>query len=251
MNIYWLEQTESDVPAENEWLSANEKLLLAGMRIAKRRADWRLGRWTAKHATATCLNLPTHLPDLTNIEIRAASSGAPEVFLHDQPADVAISLSHSSGTALCTFAPLGASFGCDLETIEPRSAAFAADYFTVNEKALITRTSPDEWPLLITLLWSAKESALKALRVGLRLDARCMCVSHIDAWPQSSRETGQVLDPISHVSTNLDGWRPIRVRYSGGQVFGGWWRSQDRLMRTLVSKLPPCTPVRARTASFR
>lgn len=32
---------------------------------------------------------------------------------------VAISLSHSFGTALCTLAPPGFTFGCDLETVEP------------------------------------------------------------------------------------------------------------------------------------
>ena len=29
MDVYWLEQTEADVPAENQWLSAREMLRLA------------------------------------------------------------------------------------------------------------------------------------------------------------------------------------------------------------------------------
>ena len=130
MTIHWLEQTESDLPAENQWLTANEILRLNALRIPKRRADWRLGRWTAKHAVAACLNLPDEPSALADIEIRAASSGAPEVFLQDRQAEIAISLSHSSGTALCTLAPPEISFGCDLETVEPRSDAFVADYFT-------------------------------------------------------------------------------------------------------------------------
>jgi hypothetical protein len=36
------------VPAENDWLSAIEGVCLNSMRFAKRRNDWRLGRWTAK-----------------------------------------------------------------------------------------------------------------------------------------------------------------------------------------------------------
>ena len=69
-----------------------------------------------------CLNLTAgRFPPFATIEIRAASSGAPEVFLHDEPAPIAISLSHSAGTALCTIAPLGINFGCDLEMIEPRT----------------------------------------------------------------------------------------------------------------------------------
>lgn len=245
MDIYWLEQTEADIPAENQWLSATETICLSGMRFAKRRADWRLGRWTAKRAVAACLNLSADVPALADIEIRAASCGAPEVFLQDQPASIAISLSHRDRTALCTVAPAGTSFGCDLETIEPRSAAFVADYFTASEKALIARVPVDEQPLLMALLWSGKESALKALRVGLRLDTRCMCVSPADARPQSAGEEWQDLVPVPR-TTNPDGWRPLRVRYSGGRVFGGWWRFHDHLVRTVVSDLSQRTPVRAR-----
>ena len=52
MELYWLEQTYADVPAENDWLSANEAVRLNTMRFARRRSDWRLGRWTAKNALA-------------------------------------------------------------------------------------------------------------------------------------------------------------------------------------------------------
>jgi 4'-phosphopantetheinyl transferase len=233
MNVHWLEQTEADIPAENHWLNAKEMVRLHAMRIPKRHADWRLGRWTAKHAVAACLNLPTDLSTLADIEIRAASSGAPEVFLHDEPASIAISLSHSSGTALCTLAPPGFTFGCDLETVEPRSDAFVADYFTVEENNLIARSPRPQRPLLLALLWSAKESALKALGVGLRFDTRCMSVSPVDDW----RPTG-----------NPDAWRSLRVRYSGGMIFHGCWRIQDHLVRTVVSDLSLPIPVRVQAA---
>ena len=39
-DVYWLEQTEADVPAENDWLSAGEIRRLSDMRFAKRRGDW-------------------------------------------------------------------------------------------------------------------------------------------------------------------------------------------------------------------
>lgn len=235
MNIHWLEQTEADTPAENQWLNANEIVRLNALRIPKRHADWRLGRWTAKHAVAACLNLPTEPSALADIEIRAASSGAPKVFLHDEPAQIAISLSHSSGTALCTLAPREINFGCDLEAVEPRSDAFVADYFTVDERTLIARSSRQQRPLLLALLWSAKESALKALRVGLRFDTRCMSVSPVDDW---------------HPTDNPDAWRSLSVRYSAGTVFHGWWRLQDHLVRTVVSELPLPIPVRAKAADL-
>jgi len=247
MEIYWLEQTESDVPTGNGWLSAKETICLSAMRVAKRYADWRLGRWTAKRAVAVCRNLPADLYSLAGIEIRAASSGAPEVFLQDQPANLAISLSHRDRTALCAVAPAGTNIGCDLETIEPRSEAFVADYFTANEKTLIAQTPVEEQPLLVALLWSGKESALKALHVGLRLDTRCMSVSPADAWPQTSGERAK--DPRLFPRAFSPGdWRPLSVGYSGGQIFGGWWRAEDQLVRTAVSDAPMCAPVPARRA---
>lgn len=77
MDVYWLEQTEADVPAENDWLNASEAVRLSGMRFAKRRADWRLGRWTAKRAVAVSLALPLDRSALAGIEIRQAPDGAP------------------------------------------------------------------------------------------------------------------------------------------------------------------------------
>jgi 4'-phosphopantetheinyl transferase len=235
MTIHWLEQTEADIPAENQWLNTNEILRLNALHIPKRRADWRLGRWTAKHAVAACLNLPDEPSTFADIEIRAASSGAPEVFFQDRQAEIGISLSHSSGTALCTLAPPKISLGCDLETVEPRSDAFVADYFTDDEESLIAQCPTQELPFLLALLWSAKESALKALRVGLRFDTRCMSVSPVDDW---------------HPTGNPDAWRSLSVRYSAGRVFHGWWRLQNHLVRTVVSDLPLPIPVPAKTADL-
>src|SRR6266567_2426227 len=243
MDIYWMEQTESDVPSENQWLSSREATCLSRMRFLKRRTDWRLGRWTAKHALASRLNLVPDINALAMMEILAAPSGAPEVFFNEHPAGIAISISHSGGTALCATAPLGTTFGCDVETIEPRSDAFVDDYFTVDERALIERASVDERPLILALLWSGKESALKALRVGLRLDARCMSVSPADAEPQSAAVRPDLLSLI--VATDPEGWHPLRVRYSGAAVFKGWWRAQDHLVRTVVCDRPLPPPMRS------
>lgn len=220
MDIYWLEQTELDVPPNNDWLSVHETNCLAALRFLKRRSDWRLGRWTAKQALAVYLTLPTNLSSLAALEVRAASSGAPEVFLYGQPADIAISLSHRAGTGLCTVGP-GLNFGCDLELVEPHSAAFVDDYFTADERALIVDTPLPDRPVLLALLWSGKESALKALRVGLRLDTRCMSVNPGLAVPA--------------LATDFARWHPLCVHYSSRQIFTGWWRQETDLVRTLVS----------------
>ena len=243
MNVYWLEQTDADVPAENQWLSAGEILFLGRMRFAKRRNDWRLGRWTAKHALAGCLHLPCDLVALANIEIRAAASGAPEAFLFNQTAPVTISLSHRAGIAMCAVARTGPGIGCDLELIEPRGNAFIADYLTTREQALVELTPGEKRPLLVTLLWSAKESALKALHTGLRLDTNCMDVSPDDGLPPHAEQSRQDLPLVPTAHVDPDGWRPLHVRYSGEQVFCGWWRHTNHMVRTIVSTLPQCSPI--------
>lgn len=242
MDVYWLEQNESDVPAENHWLSPGETRCLTAMRFAKRRTDWRLGRWTAKRALAACLQLPADLPALANIEIRAASSGAPEVFLCNQRAPVTISLSHSAGAAICAVALSATSLGCDLETVEPRIATFAADYFTTNEQTLVEQTCAQDRPLLVTLLWSAKESALKALSVGLRLDTNSVEVSLRDALPLQLDDSPPQPNPVAPCAAP-DAWRPLQVRCPGGKVFNGWWGLANHQVRTVVSAEPLQPPI--------
>jgi 4'-phosphopantetheinyl transferase len=142
MDVYWLEQTDADVPTENQWLSAGEALFLGRLRFAKRRKDWRLGRWTAKNALAACLNLPCDPLALANIEIRAAASGAPEAFLFNQAAPATISLSHRAGIAMCEVTLPGTGIGCNLEVIEPRSQTGCPNStsLSVQNTDIVTRT---------------------------------------------------------------------------------------------------------------
>lgn len=237
MTIYCLEQTESDVPGDDRWLSAWEQTRFSGMRFAKRRADWRLGRWTAKRAVAAHLRLDGDLDALAHIEVTVAVSGAPELLLEGHSAKVGISLSHRAGVALCAIGPLEPPFGCDLETIEPRSDAFVADYFTDKEKTLIERALPQDRIELIALLWSAKESVLKALRIGLRADTRSVCVDSL------REEHAAELPAQLPMPSNSDRWRPLRACYSGTHDFYGWWRAQDGFVKTIVSNRQLQSPV--------
>ena len=91
--------------------------------------------------------------------------------------------------------------------------------------------------MLVTLLWSAKESALKALHEGLRLDTRSMDVSLVDADPPQAEERLYDSCPVSLKAPAPDGWRPLRVRYGSARVFRGWWRLADDMVRTIVSDL--------------
>jgi 4'-phosphopantetheinyl transferase len=116
--------------------------------------------------------------------------------------------------------------GCDLETIEPRSPAFLADYFTDEERDLAGRMAGADRDRVVTLLWSAKESALKALGCGLRADTRVVSAA-----------------PAGFLQTRDEQWHRLSVAHSGGRIFCGWWRSSRDLIRTVVADPSPARPV--------
>jgi len=244
LDVYWLEQNNTDMPAHNDWLSAGDLAHLSAMRFEKRRADWRLGRWTAKRALAACLDLPSYHSSLAAIEIRPEPSGAPEVFLGGEPAGVTISLSHRAGIAICAVALCSAALGCDLEIAEPRSQEFVADYFTAEEQELVARSPVEERDQLLALLWSAKESALKALHEGLRLDTRSIAVNLAGSSQRSMNlrsQGGQSLFPPLPDSSQ---WQPLNVQGVDGQVFQGWWQYSHMVLRTVVAAPAPAEPNR-------
>lgn len=225
MTVRWLMQEDREVPCDDGWLSAGERQRLAGLRVPRRRADFLLGRWTAKRAVAAHL----HARALSDLEVRAAESGAPEVFLGGAPAPVSISISHRDGRALCAVAGAGAALGCDLEVIEERDPAFVADYFTDAEQEAVAGVPAAERAALCALIWSAKEGALKALRTGLRLDTRAVEV-HPPRGP-GWREGGRA------------GWSPISVCHrADGQVFAGFFRTEGRWVLVVVADPAPDLP---------
>ena len=250
--IYWLTQTLGDIPDNEDWLGTRERTLKDALRIPKRRADWLLGRWTGKHVAAAYLQETAMLEQslsghegnsgmdwsqravrcddlvqinlsgvgmptvLSEIEILAASDGAPQVFLRDQPAPVTISISDSNGVGFCCAASQNHAIGCDLEKIEPRSPEFVADFFTAAEMTSVQAASVGDQALLATLIWSAKESALKALRTGLRLDTRCIEVE-------------------CHSYQRPTGWMNVSVcGHNQASQFQGRWRCWNGFVQTVV-----------------
>ena len=246
IQLYWLEQAEADLPSQYGWLAAAEALRLKSFRFPKRRADWLLGRWTAKNAVAIHLGLPVDANSLANVEIRQTPSGAPDVLVANQPAPLVISLSHRSGRSICALAPAGEAIGCDLEVVEPRSDAFIGDYFAAEEQAVLAHTFEEDRAWVVTLLWSAKESALKALREGLRLDTRSVTVRLADPQPHRANESppGEEgwLSRVERPET-AGGWRRLWVRHSTGQVFPGWWLHAGGFVRTAVTGSPSAAPI--------
>jgi 4'-phosphopantetheinyl transferase len=220
--IHWLTQTSLDPPVGEEWLTAGEQATLARLHVAKRRSDWLLGRWTAKRALAACLGCVSRL---ARLEIRAAESGAPEGFLDARAVPLTLSLSHAAGRGLCAIAAAGVALGCDLERIESRDRAFVADYFTDDEQRSIAAAPASDRACIVTLLWSAKESALKALREGLRLDTRSVAVTVVGECA-------------------FNGWHPLSGHHGdSGRLFGGWWRRDGGCVLTIVADPAPQLPI--------
>jgi 4'-phosphopantetheinyl transferase len=217
VNVYWLEQSEPDVPTGDEWLGSGERADVARLHLPRRRAEWRLGRWTAKRAIAGYLSLSGDDSGLASIEVRPAPSGAPEAFIQGLPAAVNISISHSHGVGFCAAADPALDVGCDVEKVVPHSTTFLSDYFTEAERAFFRNISASDRDTAVTLLWSAKESALKLLRCGLRSDTRCLAVStlHLE---------------FCHATA----WSQLAVECEGGPKLSGWWRQYGGFVWTML-----------------
>jgi 4'-phosphopantetheinyl transferase len=215
--------------AGSAWLTTRERAIDAHFRLPKPREDWRLGRWTGKHALAIAAGIGTDLTALRRIQILPRPTGAPQAMLDGVPAPHALSLSHSADTALCAVAPRGIAVGCDVEGIDERSEAFVDTFFTPDEMRLWSEAAADERDLLATLIWSAKESALKVLEVGLRMDTRDVEVS-LEA-PSLGSGSGQ------------PGWRRLRVDWANGaSAWGGWWREAAGMVLTFASEMAERPP---------
>ena len=217
MLIRWLARGVHDVPESGDWLAPSESARLAGLRFPKRRSEVRLARWTAKLAVARALELDDDTGTLASIEIRAASTGAPAAFVDGRPALVAVSLTDRADWAVCLVAPANLAVGCDLELVEPRTDAFVRDWLTPAERDLVFGAAPgEERQLVANLVWSAKESALKALQTGLRRDTRSVEVD--------------VIDRAGH-----ERWARLLVRAEEGLACPGWWRRYGDFVLTCAA----------------
>lgn len=171
--IGWLSTRAEAVPDGDDWLTSEEHEVVRGLRVARRRADWRLGRWTAKQALAARASAAGRAlrPAEVGVLARADDDGRPEVRGLDGPAP-ALTLSHRDGVGLAAVGPTGARLGCDLERVERRGVGFPRDWFTAAECDRLGGADPVARDVLVTLVWSVKESVLKAVGEGLRRDTR-------------------------------------------------------------------------------
>lgn len=212
MAIRWLVAELSALPEGDDWLGPEERAVQANLKLPKRRTEWRLGRFVAKRSLGPAVGIER----LDRIQIIAAADGAPEAFVDGSRLPGSVSISHRSGVAACV-ASRSARVGCDLEAVEPRSQRFVDDFFTERERRAIRGPESPVRDRHVALTWSAKESALKVLRVGLRRDTRSVEV--------------RIEDPAARGAD----WHPFTATVSPeNRRFVGRWRLEGDLVLTVI-----------------
>jgi len=233
-HIYWMLVDSHQVPPEAwQFLSISELSQYRAFRFPKRGREWLLGRWNAK-ALAHSLPAYRHYP-LNQIEIATRPEGAPYLRLPDRvvPAGC-LTISHSGNLAACALITSpGLQIGVDLEKIEARPGSFVQDYFTGSEQQLVEQYPVDTRALLTTLVWSVKESMLKALGVGLHWDTR--------------RVEVESLEGILSGGIHSNRWRKISIREQpdSGRVWMARWRRQDAFVLTLAGYSAAQAPIQS------
>jgi phosphopantetheinyl transferase len=222
--VHWLIQTIDDVRLDDTWLAPSEREKLASLASHKRRRDWRLGRWTTKQAVARlAAGTPCAVADPADLVVGSLTSGAACCSMAGHSLPWTISISHSHDRGLCAIAPGGTLVGCDLERVEQRVDEFPAEWFTYSEQDAIASARPTDRNLLVTLVWSAKESALKALGLGLTITTQALTVKMVETQPSGE-------------------WRPLHVHLvDTPEPLFGWWKTDGEDLLTVVtaSALPP------------
>ena len=185
IDVRWLVCLAGDVPTGDVdsppgFLSDRESEVFAQLRFAKRRREWLLGRWTAKRLYQHSQDTDQALP-MRAITVANDPDGAPYLLTNGEGRlPLSLSVSHRQDRAFCALASSsGCAVGADVEHVESRDPAFVHDFFTPSEGALVSSCPAPRRDTFVTILWSAKEAALKAMRYGLRVDTRRVEIGHL------------------------------------------------------------------------
>jgi 4'-phosphopantetheinyl transferase len=222
-----------------------------GFRVPKRRADWLLGRLTAKSVVVEALRevLPGDWRAAA-IEIANEPSGMPyarlardaypiAAFAPGERLPVSVSISHAEGHALCaaTCATVDggsrATLGIDLGRVEPRSRELVATFFTDDEQRFVRDAPALRRDLRANLIWCAKEAVLKALGLGLTVDTL-----DLTCLP----ERGPIDPAVWSLAPAGDAWRPFVARCGpalapGEGTIRGIWRAFPGFVGALASSV--------------
>lgn len=209
--FYWTLVDSSQASLENPegFLSSSELRTFHTFRFTKRRQEWLLGRWTAKFLIKSIPAYQGYSP--AEIEILSSEKGAPFFQLPGGgAAPYVLSISHCDRYALCALSSgTDIHIGVDIEKIEARSQTFIKDYFTPREVGLVNSQPFESRDIMSTLIWSAKESMLKALRVGLHWDTRQVEISKVSGMLEKRLRWNELL--LADMQQEKRGWF-------------GWWQ---------------------------
>ncbi len=103
--------------------------------------------------------------DADEILIVKDDKGCPHI---DGREDIFVSLSHSSGIVMCAFSDMPV--GVDIESVKKRRKSVEKRVFTDGESALIDGAEDEDKAFI--LLWTLKESYLKAIGTGFADNAK-------------------------------------------------------------------------------
>jgi 4'-phosphopantetheinyl transferase len=178
MSIFWSYQkisnwiSEIDLADPFQHLSEQEKTIYQKLKFPKRQAEWLGARLVIKDLVRA-VDIRYETRKTKALELLNEESGAPYLKATGvQESTGRVSLSHSNGHVLCAYSPEVIPLGVDLELVEPRGNEFVEDYFTESEILQADKLDGPERQLHETMIWSCKESVLKALSSGLRVDTR-------------------------------------------------------------------------------
>jgi 4'-phosphopantetheinyl transferase len=237
--LHWVFQAagEAEPPPYADWLSEPEQARLGRLRVVKRRLDWLRGRYAVKEAAARALGERWgRAPEAKQLEVDVEPSGAPFLRLGaGAPAlfgfrpgarlPVEVSISHSGGAVLAVASADGAAVGADLERIEPRAHCFVEDFFAEEEIAACAG-SRERRDLSVTAVWCAKEAVLKALRVGLTVDARTVVCLPVDDLARDEGFAPRV--------AGFRCFRVVRMPAPRDPPMQGVWRAQDGFVQAFA-----------------
>lgn len=228
--IHWLTQSHTELPSplkvkeSARYLNEEEQARYLMLKTRKRRNDWLLGRWTAKRLLQTVIwekdgiTLP-----LDMITIRNNKDGAPDYHSPLTNRRFSISISHSHEHAfVAVIEKPDVPVGADIELIQARPKGFAETYFTLAEICLGNDLTGQERALWETAAWSAKESVLKALHLGLSVDTRAVSC---------------LIEPVTRLPQT---WIPFAVKCDDGRLpqpalpLNGWWRVDGNFVLTIA-----------------
>jgi 4'-phosphopantetheinyl transferase len=139
-------------------------------------------------------------------------------------------LSHREGRVLVALSDdPGAEVGVDLELVEPRSDGFVREWFTPAEVARVEDAPPSERDLLVTVIWSAKEAALKVLGLGLAVDTRGVEI-RLEAPAEPWSPFVAACGPFPRIGS--------KGPYPAGTPVPGGWRREGAFVLTLAGGHP-------------